>query len=309
MTQLSLLVSSTDPHSVIQEIKLVHSLISATDPVNDVELLYADIVALFNGKYPEFRASNTKYHDLEHTNLVALAAARLMHGCFLNGYTFIAGHFFLGVAAALFHDVGMIQSVSEQNGSGATFTLGHEERSIQFMQRYLLSKNFSRQTVKDCAALIRCTTLNLRLKDIPFRNKEIETLGKIIGSADLLGQMADRCYLEKLLLLFKEFEEANLPGFDSELDLLQKTEDFYESIAKERLINDFDNVAACMRRHFKERWNEDHDLYSDTIRRNIDYLKQILEKCRKNRNCYLQNLRRCDIVKKHFGDLVDENPR
>lgn len=33
-------------------------------------------------------------------------------------------------------------------------------------------------------------------------------LGEILGTADLTGQMADRTYLEKLLLLFLEFEDV-----------------------------------------------------------------------------------------------------
>ena len=136
-----------------------------------------DVVKIFNGQYPGFRASNTKYHDLEHTNLVVLAVTRLMHGCFLKGHAFSSENLILGFAAALFHDVGLIQAESEQNGSGAVFTLGHEERSIAVMGRYLAQKNFSPQTIADCAALIQCTILSVQPKDIPFRNKEIEMLG------------------------------------------------------------------------------------------------------------------------------------
>jgi len=205
--------------------------------------------------------------------------------------------------SALFHDVGLIQAESEQSGSGAVFTVGHEERSIAFMGRYLAEKRFSAQTITDCEALIRCTILGIPLKDIPFRNKEIEILGKIVGSADLLGQMADRCYLEKLLLLYKEFEEAKLPGFDSELDLLQKTEAFYESVARKRLKNDFSGIAACMRLHFKDRWNEDRDLYSEAIDNNLVYLKGLIARCRGDYGCYLENLRRGGIVRAHYSHL------
>lgn len=305
MTQLSCLISGADPQDVIKEIKYIYSMMTPSRPDSDFDPIYADIVALFNGRYPEFQACNTQYHDLEHTNLVVLAVARLMHGYFLQGNAFIAENFFLGFAAALFHDVGLIQAVSEQSGSGAVFTVGHEERSIHFMRRYLTSKRFSAQTIEDCAALIRCTMLNAQFNDIRFRNKEIEVMGKIVGSADLLGQMADRCYLEKLLLLFKEFEEARLPGFDSELELLQKTESFYKSVAQKRLTSDFSGVAACMRLHFKHRWNLNRDLYLESITNNINYLKFISEKCRNNYSCYLKNLRRGGIVQKNYSHLLD----
>lgn len=304
MTQLSSLVSGANPQDVLKELKYIYSLITPSKLDDILDQIYWDVVKLFNGQYPGFRASNTKYHDLEHTNLVVLAATRLMHGCFLKGHAFSYENLILGFAAALFHDVGLIQAESEQNGSGAVFTLGHEERSIAVMARYLAQINFSPQTIADCAALIQCTILSMRPKDIHFRNKEIEMLGKIVGSADLLGQMADRCYLEKLLLLYKEFEEAKLPGFDSELDLLQKTEAFYESVAQKRLTNDFSGIAACMRLHFKDRWNDDRDLYSEAIENNINYLKGLILRCRDNYTCYLKNLRRGGIVHANYSDLI-----
>jgi len=305
MTQLACLVSGASPQDILKEIKYIYSLI--TPPREDAlfDQIYLDIVKLFNGEYPGFRASNTKYHDLEHTNLVALAVTRLMHGCFLKGHAFSYENLILGFAAALFHDTGLIQAESERHGSGAIFTLGHEERSVAVMGRYLAQKNFSPQTITDCAALIQCTILSVRPKDIPFRNKEIEMLGKMVGSADLLGQMADRCYLEKLLLLYKEFEEAKLPGFDSELDLLQKTEAFYESVAQKRLTNDFSGVAASMRLHFKDRWGEDRDLYSEAIENNIHYLKSLILRCRDNYACYLKNLRRGGVVRANYSGLID----
>lgn len=307
MAQLSSLVSGANPQDVIKEIKYLCSLMVPSRPDPIFDSIYSDVVALFNGQYPGFRASNTKYHDLEHTNMVVLATVRLMHGCFLKGYTFIPENIFLGFAAALFHDVGLIQALTEKNGTGAVFTVGHEERSIAFMGSYLARKNFSPQMIEDCAALIRCTILGIKIKEISFRNKEIETLGKIIGSADLLGQMADRCYLEKLLLLYKEFEEARLPGFDSELDLLHKTESFYKTVAQKRLANDFSGIAAYMRLHFKHRWNEDRDLYAEAIKNNIDYLKIIIAICHDDYNCYLKILRRGGIVNAHYSDLIPKS--
>ncbi len=60
----------------------------------------------------------------------------------------------------------------------------------------------------------------------------------MLGSADLLGQMSDRAYLEKLLFLYKEFREAGIPGFNTEFDIIRKTVDFYE-ITVQRLRGPF----------------------------------------------------------------------
>ncbi|MFC1814423.1 hypothetical protein ACFL0M_00475 [Thermodesulfobacteriota bacterium] len=304
MTQLNHLVSGTNPEDVIKEIKYIFSLM-ATDANHEIfDQIYSDVVSLFNGHYPGYRACNAKYHDLEHTNLVVLAATRLIHGFFPEGRQFVPENFILVFAAALFHDVGLIQAESDLDGSGAKHTIGHEERSVDFMRQYLSEKNFSSQAIEDCSHMIRCTILRLDPNAIPFRNKEIETLGKIVGSADLLGQMADRCYLEKLLLLFEEFEEAGLPGFDSAVDLLQKTEAFFESIAQKRLNQEFDGVATSMRSHFKLRWNLDRDLYAEAISNHIKYLKNLAVICADSYVCYLQNLRRGGIVKSNYEDIA-----
>ena len=47
--------------------------------------------------------------------------------------------------------------------------------------------------------------------------------------------------------------------------------------------------------HFKSRWDIDRDLYSEGIAKNIEYLKFIMEKHRKD---YLEKLRRGGVVKK-----------
>ena len=40
-------------------------------------------------------------------------------------------------------------------------------------------------------------------------------MGKVLGTADLVAQMADKNYQEKLPLLFLEFQEAGMEEFES----------------------------------------------------------------------------------------------
>ncbi len=128
---------------------------------------------------------------------------------------------------------------------------------------------------------MNCTGLSIDIKKITFSSANIEIMGKILGTADLLGQMADRLYLEKLIPLFHEFEEGKVPGFDSELDLLKKTTNFY-NVTKARFENDLGNVIQYMADHFKERWNIERNIYNDAIEKNINYLKFILKTNEKN---------------------------
>ena len=260
------------------------------------ERLFADVRAMFEGRFPGYRASNTRYHDFAHTASVVLATARLFHGCKMDGASFSPERILLTLIAAFFHDTGLIQTEDDRHGSGAKYTVGHEERSILFFRQYLAEKNFSAKEIENGANFIRCTILDRQPQSIAFLDEESRTCGYILGSADLLAQMADRLYLEKLLLLFKEFQEARLPGFDSELDLLLKTKDFYTLIAEKRLNEDLGGVKVHMRSHFRYWFNLDADVYSAAISRNIQYLESVVEHCRDCFDCYLAHLRRGGIA-------------
>lgn len=299
------LIDSQDPEAVYGEIGNILTLLNADSVTERLRPVHMEIVRLFNGDYPGYQASNTRYHNLEHTIMVALAAARLIHGCQIGGYAFDAENILLGLMAAFFHDCGLIQTDQDIKGTGAKYTIGHEERSVVFMKENLAGKKFTRQQVRDCAQMIRCTNLALDVREIPFRSDEIEMLGKIVGSADLLAQMADRHYLEKLLLLFREFEEAGIPDFDSEEELLRKTEGFYEYVARRRLEKDFSSVESKMRDHFRVRWGIQRDLYDDSIVNNIKYLKKIFSDSKNHKKKrFYQFLKRGGIVeqvKKNAG--------
>jgi hypothetical protein len=153
-------------------------------------------------------------------------------------------------------------------------------------------KDFPSQQIDDCSHLIMCTILNLPPKEIPFRSREIETLGKIVGTADLMAQIADRYYIEKLLLLFQEFQEAGIPDFATELDLLKKTEGFYKNVANQRLVHDFSGISTNMRAHFKQRYGVKKDLYSESIQKNIDYLRILLARAGDSIGSVRETLRR-----------------
>ncbi len=280
--------------TIIEEVEKIISLIDSDIDYAPLEEIFTDTVKLYNGEYPGYQACNTRYHDLDHTVMVFLATARLIHSLYLTGKSFKKNNIVLTLIGALLHDAGFIQTEDDKEGTGAKYTIGHETRSNQFVRRYFLTKGYREDDIIDCTHIIQCTILALSPKDIPFRTREIELLGKIVGTTDLLAQIADRIYLEKLLYLYEEFEEANVPGFDSELELLKKTENFYKVISKKRMEEDLGGVASFMHLHFKNRWGIDRDLYQEYIDKNIEYLRSVLEKYENN---YRQMLKRGGITK------------
>ena len=286
------LTNISSPDETFAEIAHIVRLVEPSFDTSFIESVYKDIIRLFNGEYPGYRASNTKYHNLEHTCAVTLATARLAHGVHIQGRKFSPRVIQLGIIGALFHDTGLIQTDKEDNGTGAQYTIGHEERSITLMRNYLSDRNFPEEDMLDCSHIIQCTILSLSTSEIPFRSKEIEIMGKILGSADLSAQMADRNYLEKLPLLFLEFKEAGMKGFETPLELFQNTEEFYHSVVRTRLREELDNVASAYLYHFQDRWQIDQDLYAVSIENNINYMREATRDCTDSYECLMSKLRR-----------------
>ncbi|MCP3950724.1 MAG: HD domain-containing protein [Desulfobacterales bacterium] len=303
------LIPVSDVEGSLKETRSIASRFLEDTEIELFDRIFKDIELLFMGEYPGYRSSNTKYHDFEHTFSVVLATARLIQGCSVDGLTFVARDVLLTLIAALLHDVGLIQDKDDQEGSGAKYTVGHEERSIAFLKEYLADKGFAAQEIETGAKFIRCTILSLPPGDVSFALPEHQKLGYIVGTADLLAQMADRLYLEKLLLLYKEFEEASLPGFDSELELLQKTKDFFEVVAQKRLHEDLGGVCRHMRSHFKSWMDIDRDLYNESIKNHINYLESLTEICGDSLDCYLENLRRGGIARESQGPVSPDRKK
>jgi hypothetical protein len=276
---------------IFAEIKNILLLIYPSFDSLLIENVYNNIIRLFNGNYPGYRASNTKYHDLEHTCAVTLATVRLMHGIHVQNQTFSSRVIQLGLIGALFHDTGLIQTMEENDGTGAQYTIGHEDRSIALMEKYISDKGFSAEDILDCSHIIMCTKLSLPINEIPFRSEETKTMGKVLGSADLIAQMADRNYLKKLPLLFLEFKEAGMAGFETPLELFKNTEEFYHSVARTRLAEELDNVSSAARYHFKNRWGIDRDLYAESIKNNIKNMREITGDCVENYACMIKKIR------------------
>ena len=292
--KLSDLVDTNDPDSVIREVRHIVSLAYVDFDFVFLGQAAADTVRMFNGDYPGYIGCNTPYHDLRHTMDVSLASARLLHGAFVQGEGLGARTVELTLVGALFHDTGLIQAEDDLDGTGAKYTMGHEDRSVAFVKDYFLKKGKTSKDVRDCGHMILCTQLGRNIGEIPFQSPEIETGGKIMATADLLGQMADREYLEKLFLLYEEFQEAGLP-YESVYDLLEKTHGFY-SMAKGRFSSTLGGVRAYMAAHFRDRWDLDLDLYEYAMAGNMEYLRKVLQEG--DRKSYLKKLQRGGIALK-----------
>lgn len=274
------------PKYIFEEIKTIISLMFPCFDFDLVASVYADVIKLFNGEYVGYLRCDTDYHNLRHTQECLLEMARLIHGAFLNGCSFSEKEVNLGLISSIMHDTGYIKTSDEGGGTGGKFTLIHIDRSIKFMKKYLTQRRFSSEDVLFCENCLKCTGLTVKVNTVQFISYGNELMGKILGTADLVGQMSDPFYLKKLPTLFKEFQEAGIAMYVDEFDLLEKTPGFWE-FTKSRFADELGNMDHHLRDHFRVRWGIDRDLAREAIEININHLKYILQHHRKGYRRFL----------------------
>lgn len=273
--EISALFINSDPTLTWEKVATVVRLIDPKIDLDCTQNVFKDALRLFNGTYPGFSPITTPYHDLRHTLDVFICAARLLHGVHLSGNKIDNDDVNLVLIAALLHDVGYAQFTHETTGSGAQHLLTHIQRGIDFMEMNLPAWEISESMRDSLSAIIQCTDMRRNLSHISFPNSHIQLLGKVVGSADLVGQMADRAYLEKLLLLYLEFKEADFGNYQNVHDLLKRTRNFYEYI-QHVLDSELGGIYRSLALHFGATLNIQRNFYAESMERNILYLDKVI---------------------------------
>jgi len=230
---------------------------------------------LYNGRFPGYGPCTTEYHDFSHVLDVFAASARLLDGWLIEGGKASPEEAADLLIASLLHDAGYILESGDSGGTGAKYTRTHVGRSSAFVARNASTFHLEDNRADSIGRIILGTDLARPWKDLVFSDKAEEERAAILAAADILGQMGDRIYLEKLLFLYFEFREAGIEGYSSAYDILQKTLGFYES-TKIRLDSTLACTAGLARIHFARRYNVDRDLYREAIQRQMDYLAKIV---------------------------------
>ena len=299
-TNLYDLVQMDSPEAVLDEVRIVLRLISPDYDVAPVRDAFMTTVDLYEGRYPGYQACNVEYHDLNHITDTFLVMARLIHGAVIDGESFSDREITIGLIAALLHDAGYIQEEHDSEGTGSKYTTIHVERSMAFFGAYGKQYDLSNEEIAAGQSMIHCTDLSVDISTIPFHSAAVEILGKILGAADLLAQMSDRKYLEKILFLYYEFKEGMVGGYEDEVDILRKTVGFYDFIAQ-RLETALDGVDRFILPHLVARWNIHVDLYHQAIQNQKNYLHKILAIPNSNPRDYLKRDKIVDRVRKKYG--------
>lgn len=229
-------------------------------PSDGVKALFTLFQGLFKGEHAAYQASDTPYHDAAHSLRVTNCFLRLLrsHQQHQAAPRLHPRFFHLGLAAILLHDAGFLKSRPDPVGSGGKHTFNHERRSCELAQRVLPEVDFSPLDVQAVQRIIVCTDLRTHIEAVPFANPSERVLGQMACTADLLGQMSDPRYLDKLPGLYREFEEADLARqlepearrYRSAQQLIEETPDFWHSCVKPKLDADCDGLYKHLSRPY-----------------------------------------------------------
>jgi len=301
--EINSLFANGDPKEVWLKATNIIRFINPDYNFTIAQTSFNDVVRLFLGEYPGYCAIKTPYHNLNHTMDVFLCAVRLMHGVHISGTRLADKEMTMIMMAALIHDIGYVQRDGEESGTGAQFTLTHVDRGIKFMQQYSAERGFPPDLPGPLSFIIRCTDPAENIPKIDFPDERTRLLGQLVSSADLTGQMADRTYLEKLLFLYLEFEEAHFGNYQSIHDMLSKTHDFYEKI-RMKLDTDLGGIYTKLIFHFKECYGVERNYYLESIEKNIAYLAKVTKLSEEK---HLAMLKRGGIVEKSENLFTQKN--
>jgi len=238
--------------------------------------VFSDVLSLFRGEYPGYCAIKTPYHNLHHTLDVFLCGVRLAHGVHISGTPLTETEISYIMLSTLLHDIGYAQALDEATGTGAQFTLTHVGRGIKFMRQYLPERDIPAGFATPIECMMHSTNPGMPFDAIDFPDERTRLLAQIVGSADIVGQMADRTYLEKLLFLYLEFNEAKFGNYASLHDLLRQTRSFYQTSLEKKLEGSFEGIYKKFTFHFSDYMGMENNYYLESIEKNIAYLSKVI---------------------------------
>jgi hypothetical protein len=279
-------IRTTDADAVGAEVARIFKGLYGGAAAQPLVRAFADTARLYRGDHPDYYACDTQYHDIQHVLDVTLAMARLLDGYerTRNGSPRLEREVFvLGVLTALFHDFGYLRRKRDRlHRYGAEYTITHVSRSAEFLRGYLPSLGLG-HLARTAATLVHYTGYERPAETIRLSDMLLRRVGQMLGTADIIAQMSDRCYLEKCRdRLFPEFVLGNLAGrrltrvralpyFSSGSDLVQKTPLFYQNAVK-RLDLQLARAYEYAARHFGGQ-----NLYLEEIRKNIEHAQRVAQ--------------------------------
>ncbi|HET7201864.1 MAG TPA: hypothetical protein VFI92_00715 [Steroidobacteraceae bacterium] len=267
----------------------VEELFRQTWPGTSLDRLgqaFTDFERLFTGQFPGYYGCDTVYHDTQHSLDDTLAMARLLAGydrTHAPEQRLGPDRALLGLVVALFHDAGYIRQIDDtKHRNGAEFTRTHVSRGAQFLARYMPTIGLA-NWVPVATQIIHFTGYEVPFGDIRLDDALDRRVGHLVGTADMMAQMSDRCYLEKCRdRLYPEFVLGGVAlgrdtggdlkvTYASGLDVLRQTPQFFAETMRTRLDGEFGGAYRYVEALYGGR-----NPYMEAIDSNLKHLDKVL---------------------------------
>jgi hypothetical protein len=211
---------------------------------------YADIIARAGSMVLENIAnSDALYHNVEHTVLVSLVGQEILRGKYIREGNVSNEDWLHFIISLLCHDIGYLKGVCCQDkaeeslyatglgdtmlelpfgSTDASLTPFHVDRGKLFIE-----ERFASHRLFDTEILKR--NIELTRFPVPADDDHSDTVNYpgLVRAADLIGQLSDPRYLQKISALFYEFEETGMNktfGYRNPGDLRKNYSSFYWNV-------------------------------------------------------------------------------
>jgi len=188
---------------------------------------YADIIGWAGNMALENIAnSDALYHNVEHTIFVTLVGQEILRGKHIREGGVCCDDWLHSIISLLCHDIGYVKGVCRQDreaerlyatgigdtmislppgATDASLTPYHVDRGKQFIE-----ERFGGHQLIDAEIIKR--NIELTRFPVPADEDHQDTVNfpGLIRAADLIGQLSDPRYLQKISALFYEFEETGM---------------------------------------------------------------------------------------------------
>lgn len=245
---------------------------------SQIESALKDVTDLYNGQWPDYAPCQVGYHTIQHALDVTLAFARIISGYHIqNPDNIIPEHIYsAGIIAALLHDSGYLKDKQDVDGKGGKFSFSHVERSSLLADKYLTRLSWPPEQIQFVRSIIELSDFTHHPEIPVFSSPGQDIVSKAVATADLIAQIADVDYIQRLHFLYEEFLEAyefegkknlidrSIHVYESFQELQGETADFYKNFILPRL-HLFDRVDRNLVVFFKNGRNP----YSENIIANL----------------------------------------
>jgi len=225
----------------------------------DIPAEYLNVIAeSVNASLNIINRSDAMYHDVEHTCLVTLCGQEVFSGKKILEGNLNASDWLHYTISLLFHDIGYVKNIlSSDNGNfqtinrngdrvklergqtDASLTPYHVERGKMYLDERSWSDCIDKNKLVELVSFTEFPPPN-RPVPTDIEEKKLQSLAELVGSADLVGQLADPMYDEKIPRLFYEFQESGTAkklGYQSPSDLRENFPGFYLNFVRPNISN------------------------------------------------------------------------